>query len=462
MSIIINNTNENDTLSSSNDSQDSPIHSQSFVIDMSNNDNIVIENIQVEDNLISYTDNHFMNKAQIDLQRIRNLDETLVSLDLTDNSENPDDFYNNCDSPITIHGSPPDSQYGSPIGSCENSDCEMTDQQIEPKQQTIRKRKLSTHYKKLEDSDIEQTMDKYYDIDIDNKLSGEIDILTTYMKGQKNIFIQSKKLSQWQLNCLTIPSLLITAYLSIGTSFIHSDINIMMISILNGIIALLISLTKLLKLESYTETYFQTATQYGKMESMLEMTTSKLVALDNDEDKRKLVLQNIKDIELRINEMKEGNSIIFIPAEITSLFPIICHINIFSFINKMEMHKKELIVKLKDVKNEIRYILHKWDKEDTQNEKYIYKKSDRIKETKRLKFLYDIKIKLKNELGDYRNVYGHMDNLFTREIKRAERKTNKWGMFYLCCWRITPTYTNYRGLNPILDKYFQYISTDDE
>ena len=76
MSIIINNTNENDTLSSSNDSQDSPIHSQSFVIDMSNNDNIVIENIQVEDNLISYTDNHFMNKAQIDLQRIRNLDET--------------------------------------------------------------------------------------------------------------------------------------------------------------------------------------------------------------------------------------------------------------------------------------------------------------------------------------------------------------------------------------------------
>ncbi len=436
--------------STSTDSHDSP--NGPFIIDMSNND-IIIENIQVEDNLISYTDNHFTNKANIDLQRIRNLDDNTLSLHFTEDTM----YDRDCDSPITIHGSPPESVYGSNDGSCENSDAEDTSSTVI--RNRINKPNKSHNYNYIRE--FEQSTDNHYDID--NKLSGEIDILTTYMRGQKHLFIQSKQFSQWQLNCLTIPSMLITSFLSIGTTFIPEKINLMVISVLNGLIALLIALTKLMKLESSTETYLQLANQYDKMETMLEMTNSKLVLLDNEEDKRKLVLQRIKEVEQRMTEINESN-IVFIPAEITALFPIICHINIFSFINKMETQKKEAVIHFNNVKNEIRYILHKWNNEDRKNvdiNASKYKKNERAREQNRIQYLNEIKRNLKLDLNDYRNVYGHMDNLFTREIKRVERKTNKCGIFYLCFWRMTQSTTNYRGLNPIIDKYFQYIATDE-
>lgn len=435
---------------SSSSSTDSLENQPSFVIDMSNTD-IYIENIQVEDNLISYTDNHFMNKANIDLQRIRNLDEKMVSLHISD-EELYNQIYRNCDSPITIRGSPPESVYGSNYGSCENSDVEE-EPIAKPKKKIAPKE--PNPYKKIEYQEFEQSIDKYYDIDTENKLFCEIDIITTYIKGQKNIFIQSKQLSQWQLNCLTIPSLLITAFLSIGTAFIPKEINVMVISVLNGFIALLISLRNYLNLESYTEMYLQLANQYDKMETMLDMTNRSLLFIENETEKKQLVITKIKEIEQKIDELKENNNTI-IPAEIISLFPIICHINIFSFINKMETQKKEIIVKLKNIKNEIRYILHKWEKEENNNKKEI-----RLKEQRRIHFLIDIKNKLKMELSDYQNVYSHIDDLFTREIKRSEKKMNKWGIFYLCFWRITPTKISYKGVNPVLDKYFQHISIDE-
>ena len=45
--------------------------------------------------------------------------------------------------------------------------------------------------------------------------------------------------------------------------------------------------------------------------------------------------------------------------------PIISHINIFSFIKKIDHHKKALIVKYKDVKNEIRFIMFQWEKQNS-------------------------------------------------------------------------------------------------
>ena len=445
------------TASSSTDSNDSPTGPFIIDIDMSNND-IIIENVQVEDNLISYTDNHFTNKANIDLQRIRNLDENLLSLNLTTDTM----YVRNCDSPITIHGSPPESVYDSKDGSCENSDVEDNSNiRNRSTNHTQSYKSNKYNYNSISNINIEHSMENYYHID--NKLSCEIDILTTYMRGQKHLFIQSKQLTQWQLNCLTIPSILITSFLSIGTTIIPSDINLMVISVLNGIIALLIALTKLMKFESYIETYLQLANQYDKMETILEMTNSKLVLLDNEEDKRKLVLQRIKEIEERMTEINESNNV-FIPVEITALFPIICHINIFSFINKMETQKKELVIYFNNVKKEIHYILKKWDNEDRKNvdiNTSNYKKNERAREENRIQYLYEIKRKIKVDLNDYRNVYGHMDNLFTREIKRVERKTNTCGIFYLCFWRMNQSSTSYRGLNPIIDKYFEYIATDE-
>ena len=83
---------------------------------------------------------------------------------------------------------------------------------------------------------------------------------------------------------------------------------------------------------------------------------------------------------------------IVIPYEIQLLNPIISHINIFSFIKKVEHHKKTLIVKYKDVKNEIRYTMYKWERE---NEVEADKKQDDVS---RLQKLFDRKEEIKTQL----------------------------------------------------------------
>jgi hypothetical protein len=196
------------------------------------------------------------------------------------------------------------------------------------------------------------------------------------------------------------------------------------------------------------------ANQYEKVQISLELNRNAHNSNDDVDNAHNqlLLLQRTKDI---INETKDKN--VFIPTEITALFPIICHINIFSFINKMEMHKIELIHKFRSIKTEIRYILRKlYNHEANPLLSTVY--FDKTRYTNRINRLYTIKHEIKLELNNYRYVYEHLDILFTREIKIAERKMNKWGVFYLCFWRIATTEINLYELNPVLDKYIQSIT----
>jgi hypothetical protein len=118
----------------------------------------------------------------------------------------------------------------------------------------------------------------------------------------------------------------------------------------------------------------------------------------------------MKEVEKKINEIKETTTI-FIPNEVKQIFPIICNVNIFSFIKRIEIYKKNLLVKFKDIKNEILYIEWKWgDKMEN-------------KEQKRLDFLLKMKEKIKDEILQYKNAYGCIDELFMREIKQADNTT---------------------------------------
>ena len=303
-------------------------------------------------------------------------------------------------------------------------------------------------------------------MELDNKFSSELDILTTYMKGQKNLYIQANYLSQWRFNCLMIPSLLITASVTILSPSISCDsIHSWLISGLNATIALLISIMNYFKLESSTQLYLQLANHYDKLETSIEMANSKLILMDTDAEKRSLVLNEIQMIEQKIKEMKEINNI-FIPVEIKTIFPIICHVNIFSFIKKLENHRHILILKFKDIKNEIRFILHKWNKDENEfiqsipNHILQQKNTDKLREQKRLTFLYEVKEKLKNELSEYRSAYSNMDDIFTHEIKQAETFTNQSGVWIFCLWK-KKYHTNLKNINPVLDKYFHFLFIDE-
>ena len=480
-------THTSDTQSNTSSASDSSLHDNSpthILIDVRDSNDIELGHIQEETNLIQYTDTHFTHVTNTDLYKLRNEYRHTTehcSAILHNNFTRPD-------SPMTI------SNYGSRSGSSNNSDCDtesashmnlrkqislddISKSNITVNTAEIRKRKHKPHkphkphkrqstFKQLAFHDVEKTLDKYYDMELENKYSSEIDILTTFMKGQKNVYIQAKQLSQWRLNCLMIPSLLITFGITIFSDFISCNLDYnWILTTLNASVALLIALMNFLKLESSTNMFLQLANHYDKLEASLEMTNSKMVLMDTDNEKKLLGLSQLKIIEEKMNEMKEINKII-VPAEIKTLFPIICHVNIFSFIKKLENHRQIMILKFKDIKNEIRFILHKWEKEehdidDLKANILQQKTRDKQREQNRLNFLYEIKDKLKIELNDYRSAYACMDDIFTNEIKHAETETNRFCIWLFCLWKSQLHYKRLDNINPVLDKYFHFLFTED-
>ena len=365
---------------------------------------IIDENITlIEDENI---DNEYVSKMDENLEQIR--------VKFKQNMKQTNSFpFDVSDSPLTI--------------SCNNSDDEIVEEK---------------HFKALSVEEIEQSLDKYYD-DSDNKYSSELDVLITFMKGQKNLYIQCYLLSQRKLNYLMIPAIIIFSSLTFFASIFpscESKWNIGFTSVLNGITTLLIAIINYLKLESSTHTFFNTARQFDKLETSLEFVASKMMFIEDENNKSKIVFEQIQDVETKIHELKEWNSL-FIPDEIRGAFPIICHINIFSFIKRMETSKKNLIMKFKDIKNEIRYIYSR---------KNIHSNEKRI--NKRLKHLLECKEKIKEELNYYRNAYSYIDELFTIEIKNARENS---GFFNFCK---TQKHICKDMKNPIVDKYLCIFS----
>ena len=407
-------------------------------------------------------------------------DDTLL-LDQHSLEHSPMQLYQRCDSPVSLsnygsshHGS----SNNSVIDQQQNNDGNFQIQSLsgdlhslsltdiasitQENLSKVIKRKRSSHFEQLKLTDIERNIDKYYTLD-NNKYTNEIDILTTFMKGQKNIYVQSKQLTQLKLNCLMIPALLLTCGITIITPFITCDKSHSgLLSGLNAIVALIISTVNFLKLESYTQSYLHLANQYDKLETLLEMTNSKLLIIDNESDKKELVLKKINETEQKIIEMKDATNIL-IPEEIKTIFPVASHMNIFSFIKKLHHTKNSLVHNLCDLKNEIRSIEHKWKKESrssnfTKDDIFI---RNHEKEVNRYHYLFSIKDQIKKEIIESRNVYGHLDEIFTREIKHAENKMNNWGAWYICFWNYSKSNHNYRGINTVIDKYFHFIFADD-
>jgi hypothetical protein len=185
--------------------------------------------------------------------------------------------------------------------------------------------------------------------------------------------------------------------------------------------------------------------------------------MQKDTDASSVILSKFNEVEMKISDYKLTNAVL-VPEEIKLLFPIISHINIFSFIKKTEIHRKKLIEKLKDIKNEIFFILYKWEKQ----EQFAIKHNNKLpglststsqatrREQERLAYLYTLKELTKTEIIEFQQTYSVMDTIFNREISGAERHRNKcWG--YLLCYYCNPPIISYdylNGITPILSSYF--------
>jgi len=377
-----------------------------------NDNNAEIEDINDEEMLLSYTDNHFI--MQINNHTYEENSARESPNIISEPNYNSDDL----------------------------SDYELDDDNhSETELDDIKNRVyFKSGVKKLSYNDVEKSLNKYFENE--HKFSDMIDILVTFLNGQKNVYIHSQYIMRYQLNLLSIPCIALTSIITITAPFIESyEWCGGFISALNACILFLVSLILYLKLESSAEIFLHLANQYDKLETSMEIANNKMMFIENNEEYNKVALNQLHYFENKMNEVKESNTIT-VPTVVRQQYPLISFVNIFSFIKKVELYKKGLIIKLKDVKNEIRYILHKWKNNGSDI-------INRTKEHERLVFLYEIKDKIKKEFVYYKNAYGLIDELFTREIKDGEMNKSAW--FY------SPRSKIELVNNPIIDDYLKFI-----
>jgi len=363
--------------------------------------------------------------------RIENLPNELHPISLQENEEEVS-FSTNAKN-IQVRG-------GSPLTISENgsSDSDSNDEELRIIRKDRIRNQVQDQFVKKSMVQIEQSLVKYYQSD--SKYYDKLDVLITYMKGQKALFMRSTFVTQKKMYMLMIPVLFFSAAMAVFAPMIQTySWSGAFISALNVIITFFVSLMNYMKYESRAENYYLLANQYDRLEMMLDMASNKIAYIKDSSEKNALVLAKLNEVEISMNELKDMYNVL-IPEEIVQLFPIICNTNIFSLIKKMEAYRRVLIYKFKDVKNEIGYILHKWKNgnEDTLS-------LDPTKEKDRLFFLYEIKEKIKDELLEFVNVYQHVDELFSKEIKIGTEN----GGFFGRHKKITVS-----DIHPLLRRYF--------
>lgn len=284
--------------------------------------------------------------------------------------------------------------------------------------------------KKLTYKEIEDSLSKYYDKNDTNFT--EIDILITYLNGVRIMYTLSRNITHLKSCSIFTSTILLTLFLTIVAPFIKDLYwGFYLISAGNGVATILLTVSRLLKLDPNAAQYNLIAKQFSKLlmqleyENSLEMPSS----------------QKINDIEQKMLEFNEYIQEL-VPQQAIQLFPLIYRTNIIHFIKKQALYKKKLIARFCDIKNEIIYILYRLslDGENLHDDshKNTTKTPKHEREKTRLLYLMDLKEKTKKELMDCKKTYIQLNELFKNEIRYAETPRSCFG----CLGVFKPDYNN--------------------